>query len=836
MADDSLLIKIGADTRKFKESLKDVRENTKDLDDSLRSMAKASGVAFAAMSGAVGVSVARFAKFQDQVTGVKTLLSDDSFKGKTLSDGFKQMSDEVLKLGVTSGQSLETLNKALFDTVSAGVPADQAIQTLGVSAKLATAGLTDVSIATDGMTSALNAYALGADQAENVASKFFVAQKAGKTTIAELASGFGLVGANAQAAGVDLNELLGAVSAVTTAGVRTNAAYTGMKAALANIAVPTSAAAAEAKRLGIEFNASALRAKGLEGFLNDLTQAQGFNKDSITRLFGSTEAQGIMFALTGKQAKNFKDNLVALKDETGAAKTFNDAYKESNETMAQAMRRVTVSLDVLAVKFGEQFAPAISLAADALQRFLKFASDNPALIKFAAAATAIGIALTGIITIGGFLASSLISISTLFTAVAAAGGLAALAMKGVAIAGALLFSPFTAVIAVVTAAVAAIIYFKDEITSLMRRFGLLSAEVEKADVASKMEEAIAPNPENVEKKLDETKGVVAEKSAELLKLEEDFKKAKQALDVSDKDLAERLETEHQIKKAEIQAEMRELELSAEQEHDLKLLEMEKESRLLAFEAALTDDQIRQQQALTHQQAMLKIATDARKAELDRENKFIQDRAKAEFEDRERRIAEERKARELFLQEEAKFGTTVAQMRQYFRSSDYENTKTFLGDLSSLTRTKNRELFELGKNAALANAVVSTAQAITNALAVQPYPLGLALAAGAAARGYVQIETIKGQKMAKGGMVTGGVPGMDSVPITAQKGEFIVPQGNFEEVVNAVAMQRAQQGAGAGAADQTGGGEVVVRLDISERAIPFIEAQLVERKRLGFAVG
>jgi hypothetical protein len=56
------------------------------------------------------------------------------------------------------GFATEDLNKALFDTISAGIPAGQAIEFLNASSKLAVGGVTDLRIATDGMTSVFNVY------------------------------------------------------------------------------------------------------------------------------------------------------------------------------------------------------------------------------------------------------------------------------------------------------------------------------------------------------------------------------------------------------------------------------------------------------------------------------------------------------------------------------------------------------------------------------------------------------------------------------------------------------------------------------------------------------
>src|SRR5690606_34763922 len=127
--------------------------------------------------------------FDNQMRSVKTLLDSDSFgPGSNLEAGFSQMQADLLKLNGNSPSSLPALTKALFDTVSAGIEAGKSVQFLTASNKLAVAGNTDVSTSTDGLTSAINAYKFSADEAEIVASKFFSAQKYGKTTIAELSA------------------------------------------------------------------------------------------------------------------------------------------------------------------------------------------------------------------------------------------------------------------------------------------------------------------------------------------------------------------------------------------------------------------------------------------------------------------------------------------------------------------------------------------------------------------------------------------------------------------------------------------------------------------------
>lgn len=83
--------------------------------------------------------------------------------------------------------------------------------------------------------------------------------------------------------------------------------------------------------------------------------------------------------------------------------------------------------------------------------------------------------------------------------------------------------------------------------------------------------------------------------------------------------------------------------------------------------------------------------------------------------------------------------------------------TALGGLSSLMQSKNREMFEIGKAAAIAQATISAGTAIMNAYATSPWYLGLALGISAAANLYSQIDQIRNTKIQ--GYEAGGFTGM-----------------------------------------------------------------------------
>jgi hypothetical protein len=274
---------------------------------------------------------------------------------------------------------------------------------------------------------------------------------------------------------------------------------------------------------------------------------------------------------------------------------------------------------------------------------------------------------------------------------------------------------------------------------------------------------------------------------------------------------------------------KELAIEAEKLAAKEQMEMDQANRRKEVEDANNEAKIEKVKNLQERMAELEKADKEAQLQAEAEFQYALNNVKATIaqEDLERDRAEKL----IRATEEEKYGARIAGIRAFYRSTEYKATSEALGNLSTLTQTKNKQLFAIGKAAAIASAVMSTAQGVTRALAEYPPPFSFVAAGAQAAAGLVQINTIKGQSlgMAEGGLVQGGIPGVDSVPAMLQRGELVAPRENFDEVVNAVARSRA----GAG---EAGSSEVVVELRPMGGFMDYIETQIIERRRLGIGMG
>ena len=335
MADD-VNLKIGVDSSEVKRADGELNKLQGGMAKAT-TLAKALGAAFVAKQvfDFFADGVKRANEFESAVAEVHTLL------GKTAP--IEQYSSAAEKMALTFGGTAKSQMEALYDVVSAGnSDIASASKVLETANKLAVAGVTDVGVAVDGLTSVLNAYGKEADEAEAVSDVMFTAVRLGKTTVDELSSSIGKVAPLAAAMGVSFEEVAAAMAVTTSKGINTSESVSGLKAAFSNILKPTAEARDLADELGLAFNAQALEAKGLVPFLQDVMDKTGGNTTTMGKLFGSVEGLNTVLALTDGELQAVS---AALEQTTNAGGATADAMDIVGETSAKSAERAAAAWD-----------------------------------------------------------------------------------------------------------------------------------------------------------------------------------------------------------------------------------------------------------------------------------------------------------------------------------------------------------------------------------------------------------------------------------------------------------------------------------------------------------
>lgn len=288
----------------------------------------------------------------------------------------------------------EALQKVM--SMGAATAADAQAQLMAAN-KLGIAGSANVS---DSVTAISKAMSNFKDvDAQQTADAIFAVTQASSAEVGDLAQALPRVAAGASMVGLTLQETVGTIGQLSNKLPDANQAVTGMIQMLSNIQKPTKRAREEAKRLGIDFSTSGIEAAGgWEEFLLKLRAADGFDEDTLAKLFDSSEARIAVAAIT-EDMEGLRKNLAA--QETAAGGT-EKAYAKMTDTAAHKAALLEGQWETLKIQAGQELVPALLGVADAVTPIItgvrEWISENPnlaATIAKAAVATVIAAKAAG---------------------------------------------------------------------------------------------------------------------------------------------------------------------------------------------------------------------------------------------------------------------------------------------------------------------------------------------------------------------------------------------------------------------------------------------------------
>lgn len=145
-------------------------------------------------------------------------------------------------------------------------------------------------------------------------------------------------------------------------------------------------------------------------------------------------------------------------------------------------------------------------------------------------------------------------------------------------------------------------------------------------------------------------------------------------------------------------------------------------------------------------------------------------SKQMFNDQMLRIAQNYSENETKIIENAK--KRQMQLEEMAMKAKLSTAKTLFGNLSTLMNTESRKMFEIGKTAAIANAVISAYEGISLTMSKYPYPLNIGMAAAHGVAAFAQVQQIKSQSFSKGAgsgqVFSGGTPATPTTEATGQQ--------------------------------------------------------------------
>lgn len=378
--------------QKSNDDFNKMQEKIKDTSERLEKFGKTASLVGGALVGFGAVNLKMAADFEAGMSNVSTLID-------TNIENFGAMKDEVLEIAKRTPVALEGLTSALYDIRSAGISADMQFKVLERSAQLGLTGLGSTSEAVDLVTSSLNAFQLKGEKADKVYDTIFKTVKYGKTTISGIAQGFGSVAGTVAAAGIELDDYLAAVAALTTTGQPAAQAHHQLKAAIAGMTRESEDSAKVFNSLGVKsFKELIQKSGGMVNAFKAITNKVNGNDSAILGLFGSTMAYNAVLGLTTKQSQSYIDTLQSMRY---GVSLIDEGYQKQYNTEHARLQRMKNLTQTIGIELGEALSPLFGKLLDLTEYGINlFGKLSPqaksffaiSLVGFGAIASTIGVA------------------------------------------------------------------------------------------------------------------------------------------------------------------------------------------------------------------------------------------------------------------------------------------------------------------------------------------------------------------------------------------------------------------------------------------------------------
>jgi TP901 family phage tail tape measure protein len=268
-------------------------------------------VAFQAIEGgvraigdAIGNAIGQAGAFEQQMATINTI-------ARLSSDALGDMGHDISELSLTAGRSTEDLTAGMYDLLSAGVDAADAMGVLEDATTLARGALSTTNEAVDLLTSTINAFGYEAADSSRLIDIFAKTVELGKVTASELATSIADIAPIAASTGVALEDVAAVYATMTASGVPAAEAANNLRQAIVSLITPSKELEALQKELNVNF-ADMLRARGVGETFSFLADSVGNNTGALSTMLGRVQALQAVLLTTNENAEGFAENLDAI--------------------------------------------------------------------------------------------------------------------------------------------------------------------------------------------------------------------------------------------------------------------------------------------------------------------------------------------------------------------------------------------------------------------------------------------------------------------------------------------------------------------------------------------
>ena len=345
----------------------------------------------------------------------------------------KLVSDGILQMAKDTGESTQQLAAGAFMIESAGYHGADALTVLKNAAEGAKVGNADLGTVSDATTTLMKDFGISASNSGTAVNALIATVAQGKTHMQDLAMSLSEVAPTASAAGISMNDMLGAMATMTGEGVPAANAATYLRQTILALTAPGTLAQKTLKDIGLSSAdvANDLKNKGLPATLAEITDAVGkkFPVGSagyvaaLKDISGGSRTMQGMLDLTGSHMKDFQAAVGGVASQVKKGGSSIVGWSDVQKTFNFQFDRAKEVVQTLMIQLGEKLLPVAT-------SLFKFFADTaiPTITKFVSwisgTSTSATIFKVVLIAVAGAIAGLLVAA---FVAWAIAAGAAAVA-------------------------------------------------------------------------------------------------------------------------------------------------------------------------------------------------------------------------------------------------------------------------------------------------------------------------------------------------------------------------------------------------------------------------
>ena len=363
MAKKGLNIFVGLNDQNFQRGITRVNKSLKRFGGKMQRIGSNLSTNITAPLALVGTASVKMAlEFETSMTKIQTLVGATGQQMAQYEAGVKRISS-------TTAVASKDLADGLFFITSAGLEGQQALDALEVSAKAGAMGMGEMDSIANALTSVMTAYSGENMSAARAGDLLHETLKQGKFDAGQFMDKLGSVIPVAAAAGISMEELGAASATMSKLSGDAAGTLTSMKSLMMSLLKPSEQQKEILEGLGMSTDdLGAMMDESLLGTMQFLFDSLGDNNEALLTMFGSSKAVTGALSTMGLQADTYKEVLDGMQNSQG---NINKGMETLENTAGFKLKKAFTQLQNAGIEIGNMLMPVVLKIVGGFQKLLR---------------------------------------------------------------------------------------------------------------------------------------------------------------------------------------------------------------------------------------------------------------------------------------------------------------------------------------------------------------------------------------------------------------------------------------------------------------------------------